>query len=66
MNFNAGLQKRFATFEQQYLTFRFEAFDFPNHPNLSTPDVNPTSSTFGRVTSKTGQRSMQASLRYTF
>jgi len=66
MNFNAGLQKRFATFEQQYLSFRFEAFDFPNHPNLSTLDVNPTSSTFGRVTSKTGQRSMQASLRYTF
>lgn len=66
MNFNAGLQKRFNTFDQQYLTFRFEAFNFPNHPNLSGPDTNPTSSTFGRVTSKTSERSMQASLRYTF
>ncbi|MEG9435700.1 carboxypeptidase regulatory-like domain-containing protein [Edaphobacter sp. HDX4] len=65
-NFNAGLQKRFYTVNEQYLTFRFEAFDFPNHPNLTAPDTNPTSSTFGRVTSKTGQRSMQASLRYTF
>ncbi len=65
-NFNAGMQKRFTTFKEQYVTFRFEAFNFPNHPNLSAPDANPTSSTFGRVTSKTGQRSMQASLRYTF
>ncbi|NUQ28184.1 MAG: TonB-dependent receptor [Acidobacteriaceae bacterium] len=65
-NFNAGLQKRFITYREQFFTFRFEAFNFPNHPNLSAPDVNPTSSTFGRVTSKTGQRSMQASLRYTF
>jgi hypothetical protein len=65
-NFNAGLLKRFDTFEGQYFTFRFEAFDFPNHPNWSAPDTNPTSSTFGRVTSKTGQRSMQASLRYSF
>lgn len=65
-NFNAGLQKRFYTFNEQYFTFRFEAFNFPNHSNLSAPDANPTSSTFGRVTSKTGQRSMQASLRYTF
>jgi hypothetical protein len=65
-NFNAGLLKRFNTVEGQYFTFRFEAFDFPNHPNWSAPDTNPTSSTFGRVTSKTGQRSMQASLRYSF
>ncbi len=65
-NFNAGLQKRFYTVREEYFTFRFEAFDFPNHPNLSAPDTNPTSSTFGRVTSKTNQRSMQASLRYTF
>ncbi len=65
-NYNASLQKRFQTFENQSLIFRFDAFDFPNHPNWSAPDSTYTDATFGKVTSKTGQRSMQASLRYSF
>lgn len=65
-SFNASLQKRFATFDGQALSFRFDAFNFPNHPNWSTPDTNYTDSTFGKVTSKAGQRAMQASLRYSF
>ena len=65
-NWNAGLLKRFPTVEGQDLIFRFEAFNFINHPNLAAVDANPTSSTFGRVVSKTGQRQMQVSLRYTF
>ena len=75
-SWNAGLLKDFPTFRGQSLTFRFEAFDFPNHPNLSAPDVTFTdrktdsngnfTGNFGRVTSKTAQRQMQASLRYSF
>jgi hypothetical protein len=65
-SFNASLQKRFATFEGQALSFRFDAFDFPNHPNWSAPDSTYTDAAFGKVTSKTGQRAMQASLRYSF
>jgi len=65
-NFNASLQKRFPTFEGQSLTFRFDAFNFPNHPNWSAPDSTYTDASFGKVTSKTGQRAMQASLRYSF
>ncbi len=73
--FNASLQKRFPIVETQSLIFRFDAFDFPNHPNWNAPDStyvdqaiygNTSSPTFGKVTSKNGQRSMQASLRYSF
>ena len=65
-SFNASLQKRFQTFENQSLSFRFDAFDFPNHPNWNAPDSTYTDAAFGRVTSKSGQRAMQASLRYSF
>lgn len=74
--FNASIQKRFVTYREQYLTFRFDAFDFPNHPNWNAPDTgfsgenlttnSYTDTTFGKVTQKNAQRSMQASLRYSF
>jgi len=73
--FNASLQKRFNIFEAHAITFRFDAFNFPNHPNWNAPDTtyvdqavygNTSSPTFGKVTSKNGQRSLQASLRYSF
>ncbi len=65
-NYNASLQKKFQTFEGQALSFRFDAFNFPNHPNFATPDTTYVDAAFGKVTSKTGQRAMQASLRYSF
>jgi len=64
--FNASLQKAFSTFERQSLNFRFDAFDFLNHPSWNAPDTTYTDATFGMVTSKNGQRAMQASLRYSF
>jgi hypothetical protein len=47
--------------------FRAEMFDFLNHANLNNPSTDPTSSTFGRVTSKdNSRRDVQLSLRYSF
>lgn len=66
-DWNAGLYKKFAINERTGFEFRAEAFDLPNHPNWSGPQFNPTSSTFGKVTSKTDlARNLQLSLRFYF
>ncbi len=47
--------------------FRFEAFNFPNHPNFNAPANNPQQpATFGRITSARTMREMQFGFRYTF
>ena len=66
-DWNISMFKRFTINEHNNLEFRCEAYDFPNHPNWSTPNLNPTSSQFGEVTSKTTLvRTLQLSLRYAF
>jgi hypothetical protein len=70
-NWNLGLFKNFYMTEKQRLIFRFEMFNWINHPNLGGEngggvDLVPTSSTFGKVTGKGGQRTLQMSLRYAF
>jgi hypothetical protein len=66
-DWNASLYKKFAIRERNYFEFRAEAYDFPNHPNWSAPNLNPTSSQFGMITTKTNlARNLQLSLRYNF
>jgi hypothetical protein len=67
-DWNLGLYKKFRLTEKQNLEFRAEAFDVNNHPNWSNiASFNPTSSVFGKVTSKTTlSRNLQLSLRYFF
>jgi hypothetical protein len=71
-NWNLGLFKRFLVTEQSGFEFRAEAFNFINHPNLSRIgdsgglDLNPKSTTFGKVTGKEDERNLQLSLRFYF
>ena len=56
--------------DDHLLTFRAEAFNLANHPTPDNPNSNPTSSNFGRSTTKGGtysaERQFQFSLRYAF
>jgi hypothetical protein len=65
-NWDAAAFKSFKFTERQFVQFRAEFFNLPNHPNWGGVDTNPTSGTFGKVTGKGGNRNIQLSLRYSF
>ena len=66
INWDAGLRKDFAFSDTKRFQFRWELYNLMNHPNWSDPNTTPTSGSFGRVQSKTGNRSMQFGLKYFF
>jgi hypothetical protein len=63
---NLGVFKDIAVSESHRFQFRFEAFNWLNHPNWGGADGNPQSATFGKVTGKAGERQLQLALRYSF
>jgi hypothetical protein len=65
-NWDVGVRKNIPTTERQRLQMRFEFFNILNHPNWGSATSNPTSGTFGLVTSKSGNRTIQLALKYIF
>ena len=58
--------KQFRVAEKAKVEFRAECINAWNHPNLFAPDMSPTSSTFGAITSEDATRTWTMSLKLSF
>ena len=64
---DASLRKNFPVHDRVTMQFRFEVFDFLNHPNWGSPSVTPLTGSFGSITSKTNDdRQLQLALKMIF
>lgn len=66
-NIDVSVVKSVAIVERVRLQFRAETFNLFNHAIFNGPELNPTSSNFGRITSQSNlPRTTQLALRLTF
>jgi hypothetical protein len=69
-DFDATLQKEFLVRENMKLQFRWDVFNFFNHPNFNNPvgagRTFSTAASFGAITSAQDPRDMQFSLRLAY
>ena len=65
-NFDFSLFKNFVVHGDMRLQFRFESFNFFNHPQFNRPDTDISSPTFGVLNSARPGRINQLGLKFTF
>jgi hypothetical protein len=64
---DASVRKNIPIVERLMMQFRFDIFDFLNHPNWGGPNSTPTSGAFGTITGKTNDdRQLQLTLKIIF
>ncbi|HWB83123.1 MAG TPA: TonB-dependent receptor [Bryobacteraceae bacterium] len=66
-NWDTKLYRRFVIHERLNFNFSVDLLNMTNHTNFGTPNLDPTSTNFGRVTSQSGSpRQIQLNLRIDF
>ncbi len=65
-NTDLGILKSFRITENSRVRYEANFFNLFNHPNLSNPNANFNSGTFGQITSSGDPRVIQMALRYEF
>jgi hypothetical protein len=66
LGLDVNLIKRVRLTETKEFEFRVDAVNVLNHPNFAEPVVNINSTSFGRITSATGNRRFVMNLRVNF
>ncbi len=66
VNWDLSLSKSVTFSEAQRLHLRFEAYNFANHPNWASIEVDARKSDFGRVLESRTMRSIQLGVKYIF
>ncbi|MBI1353470.1 MAG: TonB-dependent receptor plug domain-containing protein [Acidobacteria bacterium] len=65
-NWDFALSKNFRVTETAHVEFRFESFNFANHPQWNNPDTGTTSLNYGVITSARTMRTNQFALKFLF